>query len=144
MKYAFVWHARLRHGLLSARLAMADGRYEEADYLAREVVLSASRLKLPRHVTVGRLVAAAARAEGAHPVDLEAVAVLLGDLDRLAAPEAWWITATLACACHVASWWPEAENRVARLASGAGQYAESFTRQAGTVLERMRTERRSG
>ncbi len=144
MKYAFVWHARLRHDLLTARLAMADGRYEEADYLATGVARSASRLRLPRYVTVAKLVCAAARAEDGRPVDLSAAADLLSGLDRLAGPEAWWITAGLARSCRVDSWWTAAEKRVADLAAGAGPFGESFTRQAGTMLDRMRMERRKG
>ena len=142
--YAFVWHARLRHRLLSARLAMATGRFEEADYLASEVAKEASRLKLPRYVNLARLVVANARVETNHSVDLDSVGTLLSSLDRLAGPEAWWITAEAATVFRVDVWWGAAYQRVAHLASGAGMYAPSFTSQAGALLERMRTARRRG
>ena len=143
-KYAFVWHARLRYALLSARLAMADGQWDESDHLATDVVQRAQQLGMVRYVSLARLISAEARAKGGRPVDPETVAGVVEHLDRVAGPEAWWITAEVAAACGVDAWWPAAEQRVARLASGAGEYKEQFVRQAGTMLDKIRTSRRSG
>ena len=57
MKYAFVWHARLRHGLLSARLAMADGRYDlpVAALLCNFPAPSADKPSLLKHSDVETL-----------------------------------------------------------------------------------------
>jgi hypothetical protein len=141
--FAFGWKSRLRHQLLSARLALADNRPEEAEITATAVVADASRMGAPRYVALARVEGARARCATGYR-DPGSVEHLLDDLARVAAPEAWWVTAELARDFGVDRWWSVAEDRVGLIAAGAGTRAEQFGRQAGKWLDRTRTSRRRG
>jgi hypothetical protein len=142
--YAFSWKAQLRLGLLSARLALADGRPEEAEAKAETIAIEAARIGVPRYATLANVVTIRARSAAGHPIDSGSIGRLVTDLDRFAAPEAWWITAELAQDLRVDQWWAAADQRVASIAGGAGGRAEHFKRQAGRQLDKMRSSRRSG
>jgi tetratricopeptide (TPR) repeat protein len=141
--FAFAWKARLRHQLLSARLALADDRPEEAGIVADAVAAEASRIVAPRLVTLARVVSVQASCAAGQP-DPRSAERLVHDLARFAAPESWWVTAELALAFGVDGWWKVAEQRTAVIAAGAGTRAEEFGRQAGRWLDRMRSSRFRG
>lgn len=144
--YAFAWRAQLRHRLLSARLELAAGNAAGAVELARQVEDEAKRLRLPRYITLAGLAGVLARADSGDMVTagFDAAERLLGDLDRFAGPESWWITAELARVYRMDRWWSMAEARAATLAANAGPRADQFRRHAGAWLDRTRTSRRSG
>lgn len=141
--YAFAWKARLRHQLLSARLALADDRPEEAGIVADAVAAEASRIVAPRFVTLARVVSVQASCAAGQP-DPRSAERLVHDLARFAAPESWWVTAELALAFGVDGWWKVAEQRTVVIAAGAGTRAEEFGRQAGRWLDRIRSSRFRG
>ena len=142
--FAFAWHAGLRHRLLRARLALADHRLEEATHLAASITEDATGIGMQRYVVLAELLGYEARALGGSRINHELVDRCLAELDRLAVPEAWWVTAQMASACGVDKWWKAAEARVAHLAAGCGERSDSFVRQAGARLDKMRTVRTSG
>jgi hypothetical protein len=142
--FAFDWKARLRRELLGARLALADGRGEEAATLADELGAEATGLGLPRYGTLARALSVRARALGGRGATIRPDPDLPAALARYAAPEAWWVTAELARDLRIDDWWGIAEQRVRELVKNAGPRGETFGRQAGRRLDRMRSSRRSG
>jgi hypothetical protein len=142
--YAFSWKARLRGELLAARLALADGRPEEAQAQADATAAEAARLGTPRFGAMARALGARARAAAGQRVDAGEVGPVLDELERFAAPEAWWVTAELARDLGVDRWWGVAEERADMIAARAGQRGEQFRLQAGKRLDKMRSSRRSG
>jgi hypothetical protein len=142
--YAFSWKVRLRHQLLTARLALADGRPGESAAAAESVADEARRIGAPRYVALAGLLAARARSADGHNPETRLVGRILADLDRVAGPEAWWVTAEMARDLDVDRWWAAAERHVGTLAAGAGVRGGEFSRQAGSRLDRMRSRRRSG
>ena len=105
----FGWRLRLKHQLLTGRLALLAGDGEQALAQARELESQAAALGVPRYTSVARLLAHRARHALGGPADPDAVAADLDLLDGAAAIEAWWWTCDLA-----------ARLRPARLA-GAGR-----------------------
>jgi hypothetical protein len=65
------------------------------------------------------------------PADYDAVAADLDLLDRSVAIEAWRWTYDVAADFSQPAWRDRAADRVARLARGAGSYAEGLLREAG-------------
>jgi hypothetical protein len=59
---------------------------------------------------------------------------VLGELDRVAAPEAWWVTAELAVVGGVDRWQAAAERRAAALVSAASAVPDLDTDAVGRAL----------
>ena len=148
--YAFAWRGRLRHQLLSARLTLADDRADEAVELATQLHDSALALGVVRYAVQSELLlhqaGAVAGTPGyaADPDVCDRVDQLLGLLPRVAAPESWWVAATMASAFDEPRWWTVAGERVEALAVGAGPRGAAFVAQAGARLDSMRTRRSNG
>jgi DNA-binding SARP family transcriptional activator len=139
--YAFSWKARLRGELLAARLALADGRPQDAVALACATAEEALRLGSPRYATLARVVGARARSMAGEHIDPVPIGSLIEDLTRFAAPEAWWATAELARDLGVDQWWGRAEEAAGVIAMGAGPRGPEFRLQAGRWLDKTRSSR---
>ncbi len=130
----FGWRLRLKHRLLTGRLALIGGDAEGALAAADQLAAQATALGVPRYTSVAHLLAHRASQALGRPVDLDAVAADLDLLDRCAAIEAWWWTADVAADFAQARWLDRAEDRAARLARSAGRYADGLRREAGRRL----------
>ena len=132
----FGWRLRLKHQLLTGRLALLAGDGERALAQARELEARAAALGVPRYTSVARLLAHRANHALGGPADPDAVAADLDLLDGAAAIEAWWWTCDLAGDFAQAAWRDRAADRAARLARGAGGYADGLLAAAGRRLAR--------
>jgi DNA-binding SARP family transcriptional activator/tetratricopeptide (TPR) repeat protein len=122
----FGWRLRLKHQLLTGRLALLAGDAERALAQARELEARAAALGVPRYTSVARLLAHRANHALGEPADPDAVAADLDLLDSAAAIEAWWWTCDLAGDFAQPAWRDRAADRAARLARGAGGYADGL------------------
>ena len=122
----FGWRLRLKHQLLTGRLALLAGDGEQALAQARELEARSAALGVPRYTSVARLLAHRANHALGGPTDPDAVAADLDLLDGAAAIEAWWWTCDLAGDFALAAWRDRAADRAARLARGAGGYADGL------------------
>ena len=122
----FGWRLRLKHQLLTGRLALLAGDGERALAQARELEARSAALGVPRYTSVARLLAHRANHALGGPADPDAVAADLDLLDGAAAIEAWWWTCDLAGDFALAAWRDRAADRAARLARGAGGYADGL------------------
>jgi DNA-binding SARP family transcriptional activator len=127
------WHQRERYWLLRARLAVESADTDRAYELAVGVERDAAERGCRRYELFARAVIA--RAGG--PADRNAIEALLAELERIAAPEAWWYTAQLADALDVERWWADAVRRVDRLASAAGPDGEGLRAHAAARFPRL-------
>jgi DNA-binding SARP family transcriptional activator/tetratricopeptide (TPR) repeat protein len=130
----FGWRLRLKHQLLTGRLALLAGDGEQALAQARELESQAAALGVPRYTSVARLLAHRARHALGGPADPGAVAADLDLLDGAAAIEAWWWTCDLAGDFGQPAWRERAADRAARLARGAGDFADGLLREADRRL----------
>jgi len=130
----FGWRLRLKHQLLTGRLALLAGDGEQALAQARELESQAAALGVPRYTSVARLLAHRARHALGGPADPGAVAADLDLLDGAAAIEAWWWTCDLAADFGQPAWRERAADRAARLARGAGDFADGLLRAADRRL----------
>jgi DNA-binding SARP family transcriptional activator/tetratricopeptide (TPR) repeat protein len=130
----FGWRLRLKHQLLTGRLALLAGDGEQALAQARELESQAAALGVPRYTSVARLLAHRARHALGDPADPGAVAADLDLLDGAAAIEAWWWTCDLAADFGQPAWRDRAADRAARLARGAGDLADGLLRAADRRL----------
>ena len=130
----FGWRLRLKHQLLTGRLALLAGDGEQALAQARELESQAAALGVPRYTSVARLLAHRARHALGGPTDPDAVAADLDLLDGAAAIEAWWWTCDLAGDFGQPAWRERAADRAARLARGAGDFADGLLRAADRRL----------
>ena len=130
----FGWRLRLKHQLISGRLALARGETERARAEAGSLAAHAAELGVPRYAGVARLLAYRADRALGRPVDLAAVTADLDLLDRCVAIEAWWWTCDLAADFGLPAWRDRAADRVARLAREAGDYGDSLRREADRRL----------
>jgi hypothetical protein len=130
----FGWRLRLKHRLLTGRLALLAGDGEQALAQARELESQAAALGVPRYTSVARLLAHRASHALGEPADLGAVAADLDLLDGAAAIEAWWWTCDLAGDFGQPAWRERAADRAARLARAAGDYADGLRREADRRL----------
>ncbi|MGH3175907.1 MAG: ATP-binding protein, partial [Streptosporangiaceae bacterium] len=126
----FGWRLRLKHQLLTGRLALLAGDGEQALAQARELESQAAELGVPRYTSVARLLAHRARRALGGPADPDAVAADLDLLDGAAAIEAWWWTCDLAGDFGQPAWRERAADRAARLARGADDFADGLLRAA--------------
>ena len=131
----FGWRLRLKHQLLTGRLALLAGDGERALAQARELEARAAALGVPRYTSVARLLAHRANHALGGPADPDAVAADLDLLDGAVAIEAWWWTCDLAGDFAQAAWRDRAADRTARLARGAGGYADGLLAAADRRLE---------
>lgn len=125
------WHQRQRLGLLRARMLLAScditgdisgDATGEAAALARQVAEDAAARGTLRYRLLAEIVEVEALALGGAVIDHARVDAMLGELDMLAVPEAWWLTAHVAAATGVDRWWDDAERRAARIVA-AGSHA---------------------
>jgi hypothetical protein len=126
----FGWRLAFKHQLITARLALQQGSAEQAQAGAAELAAAAGALGVPRYASVARLTGHLASRSLGLPVDPAAVSADLDLLDRSAAIEAWRWTAELGAAFANPGWLRRAEDRAARLASQAGDHAETLRRAA--------------
>ena len=96
---------------------------------------------MPRYTSVARLLAHRANHALGRPADHGAVAADLDLLDRCVAIEAWRWTCDVAADFGQPAWQDRAADRAARLAQGAGRYADGLLREAD---RRLRPARGSG
>jgi DNA-binding SARP family transcriptional activator len=132
----FGWRLRLKHQLLSGRSALLAGDAGRALAQARELESRAAALGVPRYTSVARLLAHRASHALGEPADPGAVAADLDLLDGAAAIEAWWWTCDLAGDFAQPAWRERAADRAARLARGAGDYADGLLAEADRRLAR--------
>jgi len=130
----FGWRLQLKHRFISARLALLRGDAERALAGADELAANATELGVPRYTSVARLLAHRANHALGRPVDPGAVAADLDLLDRCVAIEAWRWTCDVAADFAVPAWQDRAADRAARLAQGAGRYADGLLREADRRL----------
>lgn len=130
----FGWRLRLKHQLLTGRLALLAGDGEQALAQARELESQAAALGVPRYTSVARLLAHRARHALGGPADPGGVAADLDLLDGAVAIEAWWWTCDLAGDFGQPAWRERAADRAARLARGAGDFADGLRREADRRL----------
>ncbi len=138
----FGWRLQLKHRFISARLTLLRGDAERALAEASELAARASELGVPRYTSVARLLAHRANHALGRPVDPGAVAADLDLLDRCVAIEAWRWTCDVAADFAVPAWQDRAADRAARLAQGAGGYADGLLREADRRLGGPRTAAR--
>jgi DNA-binding SARP family transcriptional activator len=143
-RHALAWRHHMRADLYTAQIALAGGRCEDALVISEGVVSTGIAMGVQRHTAMGSLLVAEARHGIGLPVDLDRVGDLLESLDRLAALEAWWLTAEAASSFGVESWSGLAERRAARLVRSAGGYAETLRRAVAARLTRTRKSSTSG
>jgi hypothetical protein len=129
------WRIDLRHDLLHARLALADGDHDRAADLAQQVRREADRLGVPRYAHQADLLAARVvlrRGERADLDALEATAVALGTAAPL---ESWWLLGELAQETGEHRFRDLAAQRADALVAGAGPYADTLHAAAHRLLE---------
>ena len=126
----FGWRLRLKHRLITGRLALRNGDAERALAEAGELESRAQALGVPRYASVARLLAHRANRALGLPVDPGAVVADLDLLDRCVAIEAWWWTWEVATDFGNPAWLNRAADRAARLARDAGPYADGLRREA--------------
>jgi hypothetical protein len=115
---SMAWHQRERWGLLGARVALAQGRADEAERQADATASIAEERGNARHATLARTVQALARIEAGDPPDPDRLDALLARLDAVAALESWRWSAAFAD----------------RLPGPAGDPLRAATRQRATRL----------
>jgi DNA-binding SARP family transcriptional activator len=134
----FGWRLRLKHSLVTGRLALLRGQPEQALAEAAGLEAAATALGVPRYTCVARLLAHRANRALGVPVDLAAVAADLDLLDQSVAIEAWRWTFDVALDFANPAWLDRAADRVARLAAAAGPYADGLRQAADARLGRRR------
>jgi DNA-binding SARP family transcriptional activator len=122
----FGWRLELKHLLISARLAVASERYEQALAEAERLANRARALGVPRYGSVARLLMHRACRGLGRPADLASVAADLDAVDASVAIEAWRLTAELAADFASQALLNRAGSRVARLAAASGDYADGL------------------
>jgi tetratricopeptide (TPR) repeat protein len=132
----FGWRLRLKHRFITARLALYAGEAERALAEASGLAAEAAALGVPRYASVARLVAHRANHALGVPVDPDAVTADLDLLDSCVAIEAWRWTCDVATDFGQHAWLDRASDRAARLARGAGDYADGLLREADRRLGR--------
>jgi DNA-binding SARP family transcriptional activator len=131
----FGWRLDLKHQLLAARLALAQGEPQRALDTAAGLETRAAALGIPRYTSAARLLRyRAARALGL-PADLAGVAAELDRIEAAVAIEAWWWTGEVAADFASQQWLDLAARRAERLARGAGGYADGMRQEAARRLD---------
>ena len=133
----FGWRLELKHGLLTARLALLRGDAERALAGSASLEARAAALGVPRYTSVARLLVHRANHALGRPADPGTVTADLDLLDRCVAIEAWRWTCDLAADFAQPAWRDRAADRAARLAQHAGRYADGLLREADRRLSRL-------
>jgi tetratricopeptide (TPR) repeat protein len=107
------WHHRHRWALARARLAIAEGRMEEAADLSATVASDARRRGTTRYELLAQAVGALAG--GAASSSLERLGQTVQGLARCAALDGWPLVAALASRFDSRDWQAEAERRAAQV-----------------------------
>ena len=134
----FGWRLRLKHQLITARLALLRGDPEAALTVASELETRAAAVGVPRYVSVARVLTHRARRALRLPVDLDAVAADLDLVEESVAVEAWWWTGEAAADFAVPAWLDLAADRAERLARQAGEHAGTLRGAAARRLDEWR------
>ena len=134
----FGWRLELKHQLITGRLALLRGDPEAALTVASELETRAAALRVPRYVSVARVLAHRARRALRLPVDLDAVAADLDLVEESVAVEAWWWTGEAAADFAVPAWLDVAADRAERLARQAGEHDGTLRRAAARRLDGWR------
>jgi DNA-binding SARP family transcriptional activator len=121
---AMSWHQRHRLGLFRARLALADGRADDAIALADAVALDAAARGALRYEWLARGWVAVAGGDG----DGARVANVIDGLGRAAALDSWRLVYAIGQKMGVEEWCREAERRAAALVTMAGPLADDMRR----------------
>jgi len=122
----FGWRLDLKHRLLTGRLALLRGDFEQALATATELEARATALGVPRYISVARLLRHRADRALGRPVDTGTVAADLDLLDGSVAIEAWWWTGDVAADFGIRAWLDRASERADRLARNAGDHADGL------------------
>jgi DNA-binding SARP family transcriptional activator len=122
----FGWRLRLKHGLITARLALLRGDAETALTAARRLADSAARHAVPRYLSAAAVLGHRARARLGLPVDLAEADADLSLLARSVAVEAWWWTGEAAVDLGVRDWTSRARALARDLVLQAGDYADTL------------------
>ncbi len=130
----FGWRLRLKHRLITGRLALLRGDAEGALAEASELESRAKALGVPRYTSVARLLAHRANHALGRPADFDTIAADLDLLDGCVAIEAWRWTWEMAADFGNPAWRDRAADRVARLARDAGPYTDVLRREADRRL----------
>jgi hypothetical protein len=117
---AMAWHQRQRLWLLEARLALLEGRVDQAARWADQLVADAVRRGAARARWQGEVVVHLARAAAGEPPDGPGIDAALRQLDGLAGLEVWRACAELAAATGGADLWSAAGRRAAALVATSG------------------------
>ena len=125
-----VWHQRGRHAVLTARIALAHGRFDDAAGALVTPGTGRSPGTSARHALLGRLLLACARAGRGDPVDRAEVEAALDGLAQVAGLEAWRYSAMAARYLHVPRWAARSERQLAVLADRAGEQGGDLRRLA--------------
>jgi tetratricopeptide (TPR) repeat protein len=141
--HAFRWRHVLRSRLLTARANYALGDFEGALADAESVATDGKRLGVERYSVAAQLEMARSRLALGEPVDRECVDGLLAGLERVAAPEAWWMTAEMAAAFSEDRWWEWAGERLDAWTARAGDRRDEARTAASAFLARQRRAPRS-
>ena len=129
-RVSMAWHLRQRLAWLRGRLALATGdrvtAATEAAWLTSDAVDRGTR----RYELLARVLSVLA--EGV--IEPDALEPMLGELEQIAAPEVWWVTAQLALTGGVDRWWADAERRLGTLVLSAGKVPDLDADAVGRVL----------
>jgi DNA-binding SARP family transcriptional activator/tetratricopeptide (TPR) repeat protein len=138
------WRHWLRYRLLNGRLALARGSADEAQTIARQVMVDAERMGVVRYVDLAFLLEAEAALVLGQPLEHDAVSSVLERLPEHSGLEAWWLAAGIGDAASDNHFRDLADIYAERLATQAGDYEETFRHYAGARLERISTIGRHG
>jgi hypothetical protein len=137
-QHANRWRHELRYRLLRSRLAMAQGRSEEAYNVARKLSGDARKIGALRYADLAFLHEVQAAAALGDPPDDATTEAILQRLAEHSGLEAWWLTAEVAAAFEVDIFFNLAEAYACRLAEHAGNHADTFRDYARAYLEKIR------
>jgi tetratricopeptide (TPR) repeat protein len=129
------WRIDLRHDLLQARLALADGDGDRAAELADAVAHEAARLGVPRYTCQAEVLSAQVLMRRGAALDLDALDRTCAQLAEAAPLESWWLLAELARVSGEARFHELAVHRVDALVAGAGPYADHLRAAARLLIE---------
>ncbi len=143
--YAYRWRHLLRIHLLDARIALRAGDAERAESLARDGVLAARGHAARRYQLMARLVELEAIAAQGGVVDAADVVSLCDELPRVAAPEAWALSAAVGARTGVHRCRESSRAQAAALSAALpATMRQTFERYAATVLESTSTSAARG
>jgi hypothetical protein len=112
---AMAWHQRERAALLAGRLALVQGRPDEARRIAGDLATTAEQRGSTRHARFARVVEALARLDGGEVVDGADLEARLTALGQVAGLEAWRMAAEVDARVRTAASRRASERRAARL-----------------------------